>query len=147
MTNKVVGYMVTVPTILFFVMFFSAVYYPSIAAAIDIQIYFVIGVVFFVGLLLSLFKLWNLPKPENQVIPVGNRGVIGWMLLIILATVIGQSVELGAQLETLLGLLLLVVVTVISYRLITAKKTTTKKEKEAPHHTDQEPGMKSSLTH
>lgn len=120
MTNKVVGYMIAVPAILFFLFFFVAVAMPSVAAAIDMQIYVVIGIVFFVGLIVSLFKLWRLPEPNKKYLPISNKWIVGWMLIIFLVSALGEGMELGSQLETLVGLFMFILIGGICFRLITS---------------------------
>ena len=124
MSNKVAGYMIAVPTIIFFILFFVAVSLPDLLANVDIQIYFVIGAVFFVGWLVSLYKLWKLDKPEKRMVPIGNKGLIGWTILVMLISSIQEVTDLGSQLEILIGFILLVLLSTTSYRLIMAKTIT-----------------------
>lgn len=121
MSNRTVAYMILIPVILLFLSLFTAGVFPNLLSAIDEQIYWIIAAVFFIGWFYSLFKLWKLPNPDKKRIPVTNRGIIGWTIVLMVAAGILDNMGPSDQVDMLIGLLFFVILGTTCYRLISSE--------------------------
>lgn len=118
MSNRTVAYMILIPVILMFISLFAVVAFPNLLDAVDEQIYWIIAAVFFIGWFYSLFKLWKLPNQIKKTIPVTNRGMVGWTIVLMVASGILNNIGPSDQVDTLVGLLFFLILGTTCYRLI-----------------------------
>jgi len=133
MSNKIVGYMLAVPTLLFLFLFiFLRLMYPQFLMEImrltDIPIYLSLLFLIVLGLFVSLFKLWKLPNPEKKSAPISNRGLMLWIVIMIafITTIDAapQFGDIGKLIYILYYIIILVLISIVSYRLITSNSNT-----------------------
>ena len=119
MSNKLIGYLILVPTLLSFLAISSLDLFLPFLEKVDLQVYFAAGLVITVSLLIGVIKLFWLPNRDKQWIPVKNRILLFWTVVFSIVASLSSEFEFGDQLEMLIGLISLIVIFTVSFRLIT----------------------------
>lgn len=110
--------MMAVPIVLGIIALFFAEIAPPVLSRVDVAIYIFIASVFFIGFLVGLVKLWRLPNQAKQWLPISNRWLIVFTFLAGGLQKLHEEIDLGSQMELLIGLFCIVIFVTMTYRLI-----------------------------